>query len=486
MKTIFAVLFILALSGLLVACDRIDLIPPTPQGDPLAPTQTVDPLVPTPKGDPLAPTLEIFNPLDPSPTPSGSDLPLTCQVTDLNVFIDRAAGHCFAYPKRFAIGNQPLLNASAVLGPEVGHGGDTIRASFAVALASYDPNQLLDKQVDDFLREFTTAAPQSLARVSLTVGGEAAVMVDMVPVQLSWRLVFVPHNGQLYRLMYWPVDVPEAKADLEELYQTTIGSFAFLSASNPVLLPTETPTPRTPAFAGFTASYGVINFVLPPGVGSGAAFRDDPRVDGSDASQWQKTPGNLVVLLGEYYLLKGKANQPAIYVFPAKAYAEMVPAAFESMHRLNNLFAVREGPISAEQLPAIPFYDAKQVFASNIQVISFQNGRGVRLITEYAQYPASANNMDLFYEFQGLSNDGEHYIVAILPITFPTLAETSDAGAPLPAGGIPYPYMADPNADMQAYYAAVTALLDGASPESFVPTLSQLDALIQSIALKQH
>ena len=41
--------------------------------------------------------------------------------------------------------------------------------------------------------------------------------------------------------------------------------------------------------------------------------------------------------------------------------------------------------------------------------------------------------------------------------------------------------MADPQADMQAYYAAVTALLNGASPDSFVPTISQLDALIQSM-----
>jgi hypothetical protein len=41
------------------------------------------------------PTPEVFIPLNPSPTPSDSDLPLTCQVTDLNVSLDRAAGYCF-------------------------------------------------------------------------------------------------------------------------------------------------------------------------------------------------------------------------------------------------------------------------------------------------------------------------------------------------------------------------------------------------------
>jgi hypothetical protein len=440
--------------------------------------------VPTPHGDPLAPTPEVFNPLDPSPTPSGSDLPLTCQVTDLNVSIDRAAGYCFAYPKRFAIDIQPLLNTSAVLGSNVGHGGDTVQTTFAVQIGPYDPNILLVKQVDDFLRQFTAADPASLARVALNVAGEEAMMVDMVPVQLNWRLVFVPHNGQLYRLMYWPADVPEAKADLEELYQTTIGSFAFLSASSPLPLADATPTPKLPSFAGLVSSYGVMNLVVPPGIADGAGFRDEPRVANEDAAWWQKTPGHLVVTLEEYYILKGKSILPQIYVFPAKDYAELLPAAFESMHRLNNLFAITGEPIRAEELPGVPFFNAQQVFASNIQVITFQNGRGVRFLTEYAQYPASANNMDLFYEFQGLTNDGAYYIVASLPITFPMLAETSDAGAPLPVGGIQYPYIADPKADMQAYYAAVTVLLNNTSPESFTPTISQLDALIQSMLIK--
>ena len=57
-------------------------------------------------------------------------------------------------------------------------------------------------------------------------------------------------------------------------------------------------------------------------------------------------------------------------------------------------------------------------------MIKFQVPEGVRFLTEYAQYPASANNQDLFYQFQGLSRDGAYYIVAIFPITVPVLAET--------------------------------------------------------------
>jgi hypothetical protein len=62
----------------------------------------------------------------------------------------------------------------------------------------------------------------------------------------------------------------------------------------------------------------------------------------------------------------------------------------------------------------VPFFNAAQVFASNIKVISFQNGKGVRFLTEYAQHAASANNHNLFYYFQGLTGDGAYYIIAIL------------------------------------------------------------------------
>jgi hypothetical protein len=172
------------------------------------------------------PTPEIFNPLNPSPTLTNSDLPLTCQVTDLSVFIDRQAGYCFAFPTRFALSEQPYT-APVVIGPALGSPDEQVRATFTVEQTLFDPDKSLDQQVDEFLLGFTVLNPNTFTRARLVVGGEAALLVDVVPVQLSWRIIFVPHNGVLYRLMYWPVDVPEAQVDLEELYQTTLGSFSF-------------------------------------------------------------------------------------------------------------------------------------------------------------------------------------------------------------------------------------------------------------------
>jgi hypothetical protein len=250
------------------------------------------------------------------------------------------------------------------------------------------------------------------------------------------------------------------------------------------LAPAATAAALQPTPAGVEVTVDPLRIVLSPQVAAGVRGLQFPRAGGDEVAPWELTPGHVQLKL-EGYVLQGKFHEPQIYVYPAQGYAEMFPAAFESMHRLNNILYDPAAPISNGQLPLVPFFNAGQVFASNIQIISFQNGRGVRFLTEYAQYAASANNEDLIYHFQGLTSDGAYYIIAILPISVSVLAANNDAAAILPAGGIPYPDIADPNADWQGYYAAVTNLLNTTSPEAFTPSLSQLDALIQSMRINQ-
>ena len=244
--------------------------------------------------------------------------------------------------------------------------------------------------------------------------------------------------------------------------------------------PAVTFLPLPSSFEGTGIAVDPLNIVLSPAIASGARGIQVPRVEGEDAGPWGVTPGHIQLKL-EGYILQDRFHQPQIYVYPAQAYAEMYPRAFESMHRLNNIFGVPSAQIGPEQLPAVPFFNAQQLFASNIQPILFQNGKGVRFLTEYAQYLAPANNHDLFYHFQGLTDDGAYYIVAILPIRHPALAEISDAGADLPSGGIPLPNLGDPNADWPGYYVAVNTLLGTSPQDVFTPRLEQLDQLIQSM-----
>jgi hypothetical protein len=143
----------------------------------------------------------------------------------LNVYVDKAEGYCFAYPLRFTLGDQ-ASDRPAVRGPAVDDSVEPIQATFSVEVAPA-ADLSLREQAEAYLKDFSATDPAAFTWSQLEVGGEAAWMVEPVPAMLAWRIVFVQHNGQIFRLLYWPVDIAEAQADLDELTQTTLGSFAF-------------------------------------------------------------------------------------------------------------------------------------------------------------------------------------------------------------------------------------------------------------------
>ncbi len=243
----------------------------------------------------------------------------------------------------------------------------------------------------------------------------------------------------------------------------------------------DLPEPTVPPqpLSGSTITFHQLTVTLPQTVANGASGSEIPRNDSTEAAQWQKTPGHLQVSLDGYYALQGKTNQPVIYVFSALDYAQLVPAAFESIHRLRNYLYDPNNVPALDQMPGVPFMNAKILFAAQILPLSFQNGTGVRYITEYAQGPVQANNTDLFYNYIGVTDDGNDYVVVILPITSPVLAESGDLSAPIPSGGVPYP----DNGRADPYFIAISDLLNVQSGGSFSPSLDSLDSLIQSISI---
>lgn len=282
------------------------------------------------------------------------------------------------------------------------------------------------------------------------------------------------------------------------LFLTLFFVLSLSACGSPVtgVAPTATPLPATPIPPtevsaaspsnpeAAPVTYSPLSFILPVELGSGITGSQLPPAEGEGVATWDVTPGHTQITL-DGYPLQEKFHQPQIFVYPATAYAELSPSAFESIHRLDNILYDPAGINLDQPLPFVPFFNATQVFASNVQAVSFRGGGGVRFVTEYAQAPVPVNNHDLFYNFQGLSRDGTYYIIAIFPITAPNLAETNDLTAPVPQGGVTFPDLNSANPDIQGYYAAVTDLLNNTDPEAFSPTLDQLDALIQSMQIVQ-
>ena len=279
-----------------------------------------------------------------------------------------------------------------------------------------------------------------------------------------------------------PIGQPSAPAGpgVETIVAMTLEA---LTVAAPPVAGTSTEPPPPPSVQpnGNSVSYGNVSFVLPQGLASNALSGTAPAVAGvPDGPGWDVAPEYIKFELNGYPLYD-TFHRPQILVYPVQEYAAVNEAASRSITRLQAILSGAAAP-TPENLPSVPYFNAGQVFAAQIKIVQFQNGSGVRFLTEYAQYFAAINNKDMFYQFQGLTSDGKYYIIAILPASHPLLAFDERPETVVPAGGIPFPGFDDQNA-LNAYYPAVVSLLNASAPESFNPALETLDALIQSITV---
>jgi hypothetical protein len=243
------------------------------------------------------------------------------------------------------------------------------------------------------------------------------------------------------------------------------------------VLPTGTPTIiSTPTLVdGSVVTINNVSLVLPEELANDALTEMVSAK--TDGALWELVPEHLKIALTGYQL-QGKFHEPQIFVFRADEYAQVNPIAAEQIDRLKKILA--GSPPLKETLPRVPFFNAEMQIAANVQMITFQSGNGVRHLTQYAQYLAPINNHELIYQFAGLTTDEEYFILAVLPITAPILAENEKSDAPVPTDGVPIPTDVGPN---DTYYASITEKLVSLSSDSYTPSLNILDALIQSILI---
>ena len=257
-----------------------------------------------------------------------------------------------------------------------------------------------------------------------------------------------------------------------------IASCNFPASNTPTpVLPTGTPivTPAATVVEGNLVTINNVSLTIPE------ALANDPGLEmvsaTTDGAPWELVPDHIKITLTGYSL-EGKFHQPQIFVYPAEEYARINPIAAEQIDRLKKILA--GSPPLKETLPRVPFFNAEMQIAANVQTITFQSGSGVRHLTQYSQYLAPINNHELIYQFAGLTTDEQYFILAILPITAPVLAEDEKPDAPVPSEGVPIPTDVGPN---EAYYALITEKLVSLDADSYTPSLNTLDALIQSILI---
>ena len=268
--------------------------------------------------------------------------------------------------------------------------------------------------------------------------------------------------------------VPSAdQPNLETVVAATLQAITQQAANNPA------PTSQ-PEATGISVSFQNVSFVIPEGLASGASSEIIPAADEASGGPWGVAPEYIEFVLMDYSP-RDDFKPPVIRIYPAQEYAAANSWAQGSLAKLQAILASPSMPMTNDNLPTIPFNGAAaQQYAAQAKIVSFANGSGVRMTSQYAQFPGPILKDGSYYHYEGLTNDGKYMVAIMVPVTLPIQATAENPSA----DGVIYPSDISDTTALDAYFQGVTDLLNAASPDSFQPNLNLLDALIQSIQIK--
>ncbi len=138
---------------------------------------------------------------------------------------------------------------------------------------------------------------------------------------------------------------------------------------------------------------------------------------------------------------------PEIRIYRVEEYRSVNESAAETIARLQDLLTQKPGRVESG-LPFLPVMNADQLFLARAFYFDFQNGAGLRYLTQFGQDIYPINNQDLLYTYQGLTSDGKYYISAVFPIAHP---------------GLPEDWIADPRRRLFGLRTAVPGICRGCS-----------------------
>jgi len=234
----------------------------------------------------------------------------------------------------------------------------------------------------------------------------------------------------------------------------------------PTVHPTVTASAPEPNFryAGVSFFFNpILADDLTAGVTPGDYEEDNP---------WWSTPEHRVFRFNNW-VLSDAFHSSTIKVYPVadfKAINENVSNGLDALQ-----LALDTHPADHAGLAMSDLFNAGQLYQSNIKYIDFQNGRGARWLAQYGQGYSSVGWPNLFYAYQGLTDDGLYYVSIILPVTHPYLPDVD---------------IADLDDEFYENYGAyrdgIVAQLESESDNTFVPSLVLLDEIVASLRIGEN
>ncbi len=189
-----------------------------------------------------------------------------------------------------------------------------------------------------------------------------------------------------------------------------------------------------------------------------------------DVPPWASAPAHLQFAFKFDAPAEAEARgEPRLHIYPAHNY-RAIP------NRLRTLLTERPQTFKGE-IPTLPIRNAVQIFQSNVAYLDFQGGAGVRFITQYSQAPVPITSGDIYYLFQGLTDDGQYYIAFDYSVTTTALPATFDESI---AADDDYETFAE---NYDPYLQETVQMLNGLAASDYAPDLARLDAMLQSLQI---
>ncbi len=161
-----------------------------------------------------------------------------------------------------------------------------------------------------------------------------------------------------------------------------------------------------------------------------------------------------------------------LLIFPVNEYRIIFGIVHDTIAKLQRL--ITEKPEAFEKpLPFLPPITTEQRFAIQPQYLDFQNGTGIRYITHYSRKAQVIEDRDIFYTYQGLTHDGQHYVTFVFPLVAEGLENPAGAGREADTSEENY----------NAYLEEAEQQLQQLALSDYVPDIVKLDALITSLSV---
>ena len=249
-----------------------------------------------------------------------------------------------------------------------------------------------------------------------------------------------------------------------------VGTQVSLSATQTAMavssVPSAQPEPP-PAPAPNVVFNGVSLFT---NLAQSVASQHKPAEEGAETF-WSTPQYDRIELIG--YPVGNDYHSPIVQVYPVAEFSAINENAAERISDLQNLLVSRSLPSSGE-LPFLPVFNAGQMTQIKPVFLDFQNGSGVRFITQFGQAFWPIYNKGMIYTFQGLTADGAYYISVIMPLSHPDLAQYDNFEPP-----------SDFYDNAEQFMQDQTAKLNSQPDESFTPSLADLDAMVRSLKVEK-